>query len=64
MEAPQTNSLTPLATNIEGFMKMTGMGRDSAYNAIRDKRVKVVRVGRKIIVPLWAIEEFLKLEAS
>ena len=64
MQNPRTDSVTPLATNVEGFMKATGMGRDSARLAIRDRRVKVIRVGRKIIIPLWAIEEFLKLEAS
>lgn len=64
MQNPRTDAITPLATNVEGFMEATGMGKNSARKAIRDRRVKVIRVGRKIIIPLWAIEEFLKLEAS
>jgi hypothetical protein len=64
METTQTNPHTPQATNIKGFMKITGMGEDGARKAVAEKRVKVIRVGRKIIIPLWAIEEFLKLEAA
>ena len=63
-ETPVTYSFTPQATNVRGAMKITEIGERGIRDAIRDRRLKVIRVGRKIIIPLWAIEEFLKLEAA
>lgn len=41
------------------FGQMIGVGRGLAYEIARSGRLRVVRVGSRILVPVSAIEEFL-----
>ncbi|KEF34105.1 excisionase [Deinococcus sp. RL] len=43
----------------EEAVSMLGMGRNSVYALIRSGRLRSIKVGRKILIPLSAIEEFL-----
>lgn len=38
---------------------MLGVGRNGVYDLIRSGELRSIRVGRKILIPLSAIEEFL-----
>ena len=44
--------------------QMIGVGRNLAYKLVHSGRVKVVRLGSRILVPTSAIEEFLRAESS
>ena len=57
---PVTHGRTPLATNVKGVMELTGIGEKGVREAIRNRQLKVLRVGRKLVIPLWAIEEFVR----
>lgn len=43
----------------EEAASMLGIGRNGIYDLIRDGQLRSIKVGRKILVPLSAIEEFL-----
>ncbi|GAA5436433.1 MULTISPECIES: helix-turn-helix domain-containing protein [Deinococcus] len=38
---------------------MLGVGRNGVYDLIRSGQLRSIRVGRKILIPLTAIEDFL-----
>lgn len=47
------------AVSVETMAKMIDIGRTSAYELVRTGRVNSVRVGRRLLIPLTAIDEFL-----
>ena len=57
-------STSPLAVNVKGVMRLTGLGERAVRDAIRAKQIKVIRAGRKIVVPMWSLEEFLRTSAA
>ena len=38
---------------------MLGIGRNGVYTLVRSGQLRSIKVGRKILIPLSAIEEFL-----
>ena len=42
----------------------TGLGRDAAYQLVREGRLRSVAVGRKRLVPLGELEAFVARESS
>lgn len=40
-----------------------GISKSSFYRLVATGKLYVVRVGKKILVPKWALEEFLKTPA-
>ncbi|WP_345456414.1 helix-turn-helix domain-containing protein [Deinococcus aluminii] len=50
---------TPRTCQPEAAQKMLGVGRGTIYELIRTGQLRSIRVGRKILIPLSAIEEFL-----
>lgn len=36
------------------------LSRSLFYRMVKEGRLKVVRAGRKVLVPEWAVDEFLK----
>lgn len=60
-----TVSHTPtprLTRKPEEAAPMLGVGRNGVYELIRAGRLRSIKVGRKILIPLSAIEEFLSGE--
>lgn len=53
---PQINRQT---RKIEEAAEMIGIGERSTYALVRSGQLRSVRVGRKILIPLSAIAEFL-----
>ncbi|MBP1764402.1 MAG: binding domain protein, excisionase family [Firmicutes bacterium] len=48
--------LTYTAKELPGILHIS---RTTVFKLIADGKIKSVRAGRKIIVPAWAIDEFL-----
>ena len=49
----------PLALTVKEVAKLLGISRNTAYRLIKSKKLRSVRVGRQIRVPLSALEEYL-----
>ncbi|HHV63232.1 MAG TPA: helix-turn-helix domain-containing protein [Firmicutes bacterium] len=52
--------LKPLAYSPEELVQVLGLGRTKIYEAIRAGKLKAVRIGRRIVIPIEAVEEFLR----
>ena len=48
----------------EEVAKILGIGRNQVYELIRSRELRSISVGRKLLVPLTAIDEFLAGQAS
>lgn len=44
---------------VEEMAKVLGLGRSAAYEAIQEGRVPHLRIGRRIVVPVAALEKML-----
>lgn len=51
-----------LAISVPEVARMLGISRNSAYNAVAQKSIPSVRIGKRIIVPLAALERLLSEE--
>ncbi len=40
--------------------KMLGLGRNSAYEAVRNGTLPSIRFGKRIVIPLLAVERLLR----
>lgn len=45
--------------NIDDAARMLGFSRNTTYQLVREGRLKSVRYGRRIVIPLAAIDRFL-----
>lgn len=48
------------AYSIKELREQTGIGKNLAYKLIETGKIKTIRAGRRILIPSWAFEEFLK----
>jgi excisionase family DNA binding protein len=48
-----------LTVSVVEAAQILGIGRTLAYEAVRRGDLRTIRVGRRVLVPLWAIEELL-----
>lgn len=46
--------------SVKEVQKITKLGRNTVSKLIETKQIKSVRAGRRILIPAWALEEFLK----
>jgi excisionase family DNA binding protein len=53
-----------LVLSVREAARVSGYPRDGLYEAIHDGRIRVIRRGRRIIVPTAELERFVELEAS
>ncbi len=53
----------PLLLPVRDFARAEGLGRDTTYRLIAEGRIRVVRVGRKILVPRSELEGFVARES-
>lgn len=53
-------SVKPLVYKPEDAMILLSVGRCKIYELIRSGELKTVRVGKKYLVPMKSIEEFLE----
>ncbi|MGD0621072.1 MAG: helix-turn-helix domain-containing protein [Thermacetogeniaceae bacterium] len=48
------------AVSVREAMRICGMGRNSFYSLLQSGKIRGLRVGKKWLVPLKAIDEFLQ----
>lgn len=53
-------NLEPRAVKPEEAFKILGIGRNNGYKLIKEGKIRTVKLGRRILVPIAAIEELLK----
>lgn len=53
----------PLVRPVREAARASGYPRDGLYEAIAEGRLKVIRRGRRILVPTSALEEFVRRES-
>lgn len=59
MDDMTTDRVTKLTVRVDEAAALLEIGRTLAYEAIRRGQIPCVRVGRRVLVPLAAIEKLL-----
>jgi excisionase family DNA binding protein len=54
----------PLTVSVRQAAARLGFGRDSMYELVRTGRVRSVRVGRRIVIPVAELQAFLERETA
>lgn len=54
------NQLPKLALSIPEFCRAAGIGRSRAYEEIRAGRLRIVKCGRRTLIPADALHDWLK----
>ena len=49
----------PLTLTVNELAEVLRIGRNNAYNLVRSKKLRSIRVGRKIRIPREALQEYL-----
>ena len=49
----------PLALRVEDLMPILGIGRNTAYELVRSRKIRSIKIGRQIRIPRDAIVEYL-----
>jgi excisionase family DNA binding protein len=52
------------AYSIAEFCELVSLGRSRVFEEIRDKRLQIVKVGRRTLIPAQAVTAWLDLLAS
>lgn len=55
----QAHTKLPVMTVPEAGREFFGIGRSAAYDAARRGEIPTIRIGRKILVPIQAVEQML-----
>ena len=50
----------PLTLRVEDLMPILGVGRNTAYELVRSRQVRSIRIGRQIRIPKDAVLEYLQ----
>ena len=50
----------PLALRVEELMPLLGIGRNTAYELVRSRQIRSIKIGRQIRVPRDAVAEYLR----
>lgn len=54
----------PLVLRVEDLMPVLGIGRNSAYELVRNGQIKSIKVGTQYRVPRDALAEFIASSAA
>jgi len=52
--------MTPKTVNVEEAGQILGIGRNSAYEAVRRGEIPVIKIGKLLRVPIVALERMLE----
>ena len=50
----------PLALRVEELMPILDIGRNTAYELVRSRQIRSIKIGRQIRVPRDAVAEYLR----
>jgi hypothetical protein len=65
MDAAVIKAITEnLTVPVETAGKALGLGRNSAYQAVKGEQIPSIRLGRKIVVPTAPLRQMLGLEGA
>ena len=53
-------SLEPMTLTVDEAAAILRIGRGSAYALVRSGRLRSIKIGRRILIPASAIEDFLR----
>jgi excisionase family DNA binding protein len=53
-----------LLLSVREAARLLGVGRDTTYVLVRERRIPAVRVGRRILVPRAALERWIEKEIA
>ena len=54
------DQMTPKTVNVEEAGQILGIGRNSAYDAVRRGEIPVIKIGKLLRVPVVALERMLE----
>lgn len=54
----------PLLVSVREAARRLGLGRDSCYALVHEGRLASLTVGRRLLVPVVALEKFIEREAG
>lgn len=54
----------PLLVSVRDAARSLGLGRDTAYQLVRDGRLRHVSFGRKLLIPRTELEAFVAREVD
>ena len=54
----------PLTLRVEDLMPILGIGRNTAYELVRSKRIYSVKIGRQLRIPKQALIDYLTSSRS
>ena len=49
-----------LTLTVEETARVLGIGRQLAYDRVKTGEIPAIRVGRRLLVPRWALEKMLR----
>ena len=49
----------PLTLKVEDLMPILGIGRNTAYELVRSRKIRSIKVGRTYRIPKAAVDEYL-----
>jgi len=49
----------PLTLRVEDLMPILNIGRNTAYELVRSKRIRSIKIGRQVRIPKDALKEYL-----
>ena len=50
----------PLSLRVDDLMYILGVGRNTAYELVRFRQIRSIRIGRQIRIPKGAVLEYLQ----
>lgn len=54
----------PLLLSVREAAQRLGIGRDTAYQLVRDRRLRSLSVGRRILIPVAELAAFVERESQ
>lgn len=63
MTIPKDRNLPRLAVGVDEAMQIIGLGRNTVLELVHSGQLRHVRVGRRIVIPVSALKEYLDRNA-
>jgi len=54
----------PLLVNVREAARALGCGRDTCYRLVRERRLRVVQLNRRVLIPRAELEAFVARETD
>jgi len=61
---PETASIPKLAYSVEEAAEALSLGRTKTFALIKEGRLRVIRLGKRVVVPVTELQDFLRRETN